>query len=280
MKYAVDIPNFGHWSDPRRVAEFASQVEDAGWDGLSIWDHLIVWHGNEVGDPWIALAAAASATERIRLMNLVAPLPRRRPWKVARETVSLDRLSNGRLVLGVGIGFPPDEEFGIFGEPTDDRLRADMLDESLDIVTGLWSGQPFSYVGQHYSLQEVTFRPVPIQRPRIPIWVAGMWPNRRPFRRAARYDGMAPIVFREGRFEPVTPEVLTQITAYVDKNRDDSGTFDVTVAGMAPANATDAAELITALGEAGMTWWRELWDPEGSVTFEDWHHRVLEGPPR
>ena len=129
MKYGIDIPNFGYWADPRHVAEFAREIEDAGWDGLSIWDHLLLWHGNEVGDPWIALAAAAAATERISLMMMVTPLPRRRPWKVAREAVSLDQLSNGRFILGVGIGYPPDEEFGTFGEPTDDRLRADMLDE-------------------------------------------------------------------------------------------------------------------------------------------------------
>ena len=153
MKYGIDIPNFGYWADPRHVAEFAREIEEAGWDGLSIWDHLLLWPGNVVGDPWIALAAAAATTDRISLMMMVTPLPRRRPWKVAREANSLDQLSSGRFILGVGIGYPPEEEFGAFGEPTDDRLRADMLDEGLDVITGLWGGEPFSYEGDHYQLK-------------------------------------------------------------------------------------------------------------------------------
>jgi alkanesulfonate monooxygenase SsuD/methylene tetrahydromethanopterin reductase-like flavin-dependent oxidoreductase (luciferase family) len=280
MKYGIDIPNFGYWADPRHVAEFAREVEDAGWDGLSIWDHLLLWHGNEVGDPWIALAAAAAATDRISLMMMVTPLPRRRPWKVAREAVSLDQLSNGRFILGVGIGYPPDEEFGTFGEPTDDRLRADMLDEGLDIITGLWSGQPFSYRGEHYQLKEVTFAPGPVQQPRIPIWVAGMWPNRRPFRRAARYDGVAPIIFRDGQFEDITPGSLTEMLSYVDEHRSGNDDFDVTVAGMALADPEIAGDRLAGLGAAGMTWWREGWNPESTVSVEEWHRRVLEGPPR
>ncbi|NNC93767.1 MAG: LLM class flavin-dependent oxidoreductase [Acidimicrobiia bacterium] len=279
MKYGIDIPNFGYWADPRHVAEFARQIEDAGWDGLSIWDHLLVWQGNEVGDPWIALAGAAAATDRISLMMLVTPLPRRRPWKVAREAVSLDQLSGGRFVLGVGIGYPPEEEFATFGEPTDDRLRADMLDEGLDIVTGLWSGDPFSYDGEHYQLAEVTFAPGPVQQPRIPIWVAGMWPNRRPFRRAARYDGVAPIILRDGQFEDITPESLTEMLTYVNEHRRDDTPFDVTVPGSVLADPARARDTIAALQEAGMTWWREGWNPDGTVSVEDWHARVLQGPP-
>ncbi len=280
MKYGIDIPNFDYWADPRHVAEFARQVEDAGWDGLSIWDHLLLWPGNEVGDPWIALAGAAAATERITLMMMVTPLPRRRPWKVAREAVSLDQLSGGRFVLGVGIGFPPEEDFGTFGEPTDERLRADMLDESLDIITGLWSGEPFSYEGEHYRIKEVTFQPTPVQQPRIPIWVAGMWPNRRPFRRAGRYDGVAPIIYRDGQFEMIAPDTLTEILAYTNQYRTDEGPFDVTVHGTALADPRRAQDRIAALEEAGMTWWREGWDPQSPVSVEDWHKRVLEGPPR
>jgi alkanesulfonate monooxygenase SsuD/methylene tetrahydromethanopterin reductase-like flavin-dependent oxidoreductase (luciferase family) len=280
MKYGIDIPNFGHWADPRRVAEFAREIEDAGWDGLSIWDHILLWHGNEVGDPWIALAAAAAATERISLMMMVTPLPRRRPWKVAREAVSLDQLSDGRFILGVGIGFPPDEEFGTFGEPTDDRLRADMLDESLDIITGLWSGEPFHYEGDHFRLEEVTFTPRPVQHPRIPIWVAGMWPNRRPFRRAARYDGMAPIIIRDGQFEDITPKSLTDMVSYVNEHRTGTDPFDVTVPGTALADPPSAPDRLAGLEAAGMTWWREGWSPGSSVSAEEWHRRALEGPPR
>lgn len=280
MKYGVDIPNFGHWADPRHVAEFAKQVEEAGWDGLSLWDHILVWDGNEIGDPWIALAAAAAATERLTLMMMVTPLPRRRPWKVAREAVSLDQLSGGRFILGVGIGFPADEEFATFGEPTDDRVRADMLDEGLEIITGLWTGEPFTHAGEHYDIKEVTFLPAPVQEPRIPIWVAGMWPNRRPFRRAARYEGVAPIIYRDGRYETVTPEPLAEIVGYVNEHRTGDQPYEVTVPGTALADPGSAAERIAELGAAGMTWWREGWQPDSSVSVEDWHQRVLEGPPR
>ena len=171
MKYAVDIPNFGAWSDPGKVAEFARRIEDVGWDGLSIWDHIIVWDGAEVSDPWVCLAAAAAVTERITLMPMVTPIPRRHPWKLARETVSLDLLSKGRFILGVGIGWPTDPEFTRFHEEEDLRTRADMLDEGLCVLTGLWSGESFSFEGEHYQVEPVTFLPTPIQKPRIPIWV-------------------------------------------------------------------------------------------------------------
>lgn len=280
MKYGVDIPNFGYWADPRNVATFARQVENAGWDGLSIWDHLLVWEGNEVGDPWIALAAAATATQDLILMNLVAPLPRRRPWKVAREAVSLDQLSQGRFVLGVGIGFPPEQEFGTFGENTDARHRADLLDESLDIITGLWTGAEFSYQGKHYSVDPVSFKPTPVQQPRIPIWVAGMWPNKRPFRRAGRYDGVAPIVYRNGRFEPMTGPILREVLGYVDAHRTEDGPFDVTVYRPLPSDRGEAVDVLAELEGAGATWFRDGWDPESPISPAEWQRRVLEGPPR
>ena len=280
MRYAIDIPNFDHWADPRHVAAFARRVEDAGWDGLSIWDHLLLWDGNEVGDPWIALAAAAAATEYLTLMMMVTPLPRRRPWKVAREAVSLDQLSDGRFVLGVGIGFPPQEEFGTFGEETDDRHRANLLDESLDIITGLWSGETFSYDGDHYRIAPVTFRPTPVQQPRIPIWVAGMWPSRRPFRRAARYDGVAPIIFRDGQHVPLEVEDLTEILAYVAEHRTTDDPVDVTVHRSLPPDRSEATDLVAGFAAAGCTWYRDGWDWEGPLSPEQWLAQVMEGPPR
>jgi alkanesulfonate monooxygenase SsuD/methylene tetrahydromethanopterin reductase-like flavin-dependent oxidoreductase (luciferase family) len=279
MKYAVDIPNFDYWADPRHVAEFARQIEDAGWEGLSIWDHLLVYEENWVGDPWIALAAAAAATERLMLMMMVTPLPRRRPWKVAREAVSLDQLSNGRFILGVGIGFPPQEEFGTFGEETDDRHRADLLDESLDIITGLWTGETFSYQGAHYQISPVAFQPTPEQRPAIPIWVAGMWPNKRPFRRAARFDGLAPIIYRDGSLEAITGESLREMLHYVREHRTSDDPFDVTVHRPLPPDRGEWPDLLADLEEAGCTWFRDGWDWEGRVSWEDWRSRVLEGPP-
>jgi len=144
-------------------------------------------------DPWVGLTAVALHTSRIRIGTMITPLARRRPWQVAREAVSLDRVSKGRFILEVGLGDPAQWDYGFFGEETNAKIRAEKLDESLDILTGLWSGEPFCYQGKHYQLQEVRFLPRPIQQPRIPIWVAGWWPNKPPMRRAARWDGAVPI---------------------------------------------------------------------------------------
>ena len=180
MQYGINLPPFGDFGDPRALAELAHEAEQAGWDGFFIWDHIIFDPSfHPMVDPCVGLAAVALSTSRIRIGTMLTPLPRRRPWKLARETVSLDRLSNGRLILGVGIGDPVQWDYGFFGEETDARVRAQHLDEGLDIVAGLWSGERFSYQGQHYQLQEMIFLPKPVQ-PRIPIWVGGNWPNKPP----------------------------------------------------------------------------------------------------
>jgi alkanesulfonate monooxygenase SsuD/methylene tetrahydromethanopterin reductase-like flavin-dependent oxidoreductase (luciferase family) len=280
VKYCVDVPNFGVWSDPRRLAEFAKQVEDAGWDGFSVWDHILVWDGAEVADPWILLAAAAMETERIRLMTLVTPIPRRHPWKLSRECVSLDLLSGGRLTLGVGIGWPTDPEFTRFKGETDLRTRADMLDEGLEILTGLWTGEPFAFSGVHYQLEESTFLPRPVQQPRIPIWVAAMWPQRRPVRRAARWDGIAPITYdlKKEEFFPPTLDVIGDISDYVAQHRTSTEPFDFAITGIFRPSG-DLRKWHDDLEDRGVTWWRYTWDPESGIEHEDWIADVLEGPP-
>jgi alkanesulfonate monooxygenase SsuD/methylene tetrahydromethanopterin reductase-like flavin-dependent oxidoreductase (luciferase family) len=276
MKYAVDIPNFGRWGDPREVARLAADVEAAGWDGLTLWDHILVWDGAEVTDPWIALAAAASATDRIKLVTAVTPIPRRTPWKLAREVTSLDHLSEGRFVLGVGIGWPTDPEFTRFAGPTDLRTRADMLDEGLAIIEGLWTGEPFAFDGEHYRLETSHFLPTPVQEPRVPIWVAGMWPNRRPFRRAARYEGVMPIFIDDsGDFTAPTPELIAEVAGYIARHRASDGPYDITVAAMAHGKAAvDVADFAAA----GATWWLEQWHPD-DIDHDSWLERVRAGPP-
>ncbi len=280
MNYAIDIPNFGHWADPRNVARLAGQIEEAGWDGMSVWDHILIWDGNEVADPWILLAAAASATERITLMNLVAPLPRRHPWKLAREAVSLDLLSSGRFVLGVGIGWPTDPEFTRFHQEEDEKVRGDMLDEGLDILAGLWSGEPFAYDGDHYTIDEVTFLPKPLQQPRIPIWVAGMWPGGRPFRRAAKWDGVAPIGYDGPGYPVIEPDQLRDILDLIGEHRESDGAYDATIANMWLDDRARAKDQIAELEAAGATWVREYWDPDSGMSWDDWLQEMLAGPPR
>ena len=180
MRYGFIIPR----GDPRAVAELALEAEEADWDGAFYWDGINAGE-METYDPWVVMAAMAMRTERVRIGAMLTPPARRRPWKLARETATLDHLSGGRLVLPVGLGAVDDGGFGKVGEPTDRRVRARLLDESLEILTGLWSGEPFSYEGEHYKLGEMTFLPRPVQSLRIPIWVVGAWPSEKSMRASA-----------------------------------------------------------------------------------------------
>ena len=183
----------------------------------------------------MSVAAIAAQTSHIRLGVLIAALARRRPWKFAREMATLDVLSGGRLVVGVGIGSQGQEEFAAFGEDPDPRRRHELVDEGLDIVCGLWSGQPFSYDGRHYRVAESLFVPSPIQRPRPPIWIGGRWPARRSFRRAARFDGVFPTFEGVEHAERPTPEQLKAAVEYTRSHRTGQATaFDVVVEGPHP----------------------------------------------
>ena len=281
MRYAVNVPNFEDYGDARTVAGLAADAEAAGWDGFFVWDHLAfvkAWR-LRIADPWVLLTAVALATERLRLGPMVTPLPRRRPWKLARETVTLDRLSGGRLVLGVGLGEPPEDEYGSFGEPTDPVVRAAMLDEGLEVLTRLWSGETVSFQGRHYQVDEVAFQPTPVQQPRIPIWVAGAWPRPGPLRRAARFDGSFPLkVDRQGELVRLDADDLRELLAIVRAQREHTGPFDVMLGGTTPDDPTAARDVIEPLVEAGMTWWSETIDPrQGDL--ETWRRRVRQGPP-
>jgi alkanesulfonate monooxygenase SsuD/methylene tetrahydromethanopterin reductase-like flavin-dependent oxidoreductase (luciferase family) len=178
-KRGIFLAPFDELVDPGTLAELASRAEQRGWDGFFLWDHIKYRPPvRAVADPWIALAAIACATDRLRIGPLVTPLSRRRVQKVARETVTLDHLSRGRLTLGVGLGSDRNDELEPFGEVVDPRERARLLDQGLERLSTFWAGE---------------FQPMPVQEPRIPVWVAGRWPNRRPVQRAARWDGMFPI---------------------------------------------------------------------------------------
>jgi alkanesulfonate monooxygenase SsuD/methylene tetrahydromethanopterin reductase-like flavin-dependent oxidoreductase (luciferase family) len=232
VKHAIFVAPFEELSDPRIVAELAAEAEAAGWDGFFLWDHIR--HAPPVralADAWVTLAAMAATTTQIRLGPMVTPLSRRRVHKVARETVSLDLLSNGRLTLGVGLGAVGTGELAEFGEVTDARERAKLLDQGLADLTRYWGGE---------------FEPVPVQRPRIPVWVAGEWPHRKPLQRAARWDGLFPIRLPG-------PDALAELAAEVRAARPPGAPFDFAVdvppgTDPAPWEAAGATWMLTGLG--------------------------------
>lgn len=279
MRFALNVPNFGALSNPNTLTELAVDAERAGWDGFFLWDHILLWDRNPIADPWIALAAIAVATERIRIGPMVTPVARRRPWKVAREATSLDHLCRGRLVFGAGLGNPADAEFEAFGESPDARVRAAKLDEGLEIIAGMWSGEPYEYQGEYNRIEPFSFLPRPVQQPRIPVWIAGKWPNRAPFRRAARWDGAFPM--RVGD-EQMTPGDVREVVSYLNRYRDRSMPFDVSIflEGMVDRSGLEPG-LIEEFVRAGVTWLHDGpgFDDATDAAVEAFRHHIRKGPP-
>jgi alkanesulfonate monooxygenase SsuD/methylene tetrahydromethanopterin reductase-like flavin-dependent oxidoreductase (luciferase family) len=275
VRYGISVPNIG---EVAALVELGVETDRAGWDGFFLWDHIRFTTGFPVPvfDPWVTLGAIAVRTERVRIGTMVTPVPRRRPWKLARETVTLDHLSGGRVTLGVGLGYPPDADFALLGEDADDHVRAEKLDEGLELLERLWRGESFGFDGRHFHVREARFQPVPLQTPRIPIWVAGMWPSRAPFRRAARFEGVFPIkVDEQGMPVDLPPAELAEVVAYVRDHRTDPAPFEVAAGGTGLAT-----ERIRASEEAGATWFF----PDAGVQGPGWEEATLEliriGPPR
>ena len=277
MQYGFVYPG----GDARTAAECARTAEKAGWDGFFVWDP--VWGV----DAWVTLAAAAMLTKRIRIGTMITPVSRRRPWKLASETATVDRLSNGRLILAVGLG-ALDTGFIQFGEETDRVKRAELLDEGLDILAGLWRGQPFSYDGKHYHVKPTTFvpPPPPVQSPRIPIWVVGAWPRMKSMQRVLRYDGLLPNVMKNGTPVRATIADIRAMRAFIDQHRAEKTPFEIVVEGKTPGkNRQRASAIVRRWADAGATWWMEA---NWSLTETLWRgatqkrilERVKQGPPR
>jgi alkanesulfonate monooxygenase SsuD/methylene tetrahydromethanopterin reductase-like flavin-dependent oxidoreductase (luciferase family) len=254
IKYGFVLP-FG---DARLVAELAREAEAAGWDG--IFRPEPVWHI----DAWICLTAAAMTTERIRLGTLISPLPRMRPWRVAAQTATLDNLSNGRVILGVGVGWLLYGYQAFPDEVKEIRLRAEMLDEAVDVLDLLFSGQPRDYDGKHYhvrlsGLHEQYYPPKPVQQPRIPIWMVGMLDRKKSMRRVLKCDGWIPEKqSAEGQETALTPQDFRQMVDYVRQNRTLETPFDFIMQGNTVDHSRQQAQdVISPFAEAGATWWIE-----------------------
>ncbi|MBA3423786.1 MAG: LLM class flavin-dependent oxidoreductase [Rubrobacter sp.] len=270
-------------ADPRLLADLARLAEESGWDGVFLEDYVV--HHSAPGmptcDPWVALAAMATRTTAVRLATEVTPLSRRRPWKLARELITLDHLSGGRIVLGVGLGDTNDPGFGGVGEATDIATRAQMVDESLEIIDGLCTGDPFSFSGRHYHVKEMTFRPTPLQEPRFPIWIGGGWPNPGVKRRALRWDGTCAYMemgtFDEWRDQ--TPEYVTELRKLVVNQRGSFDGYDIVTGGRTRGEDWDGdLDIIGRLDEAGATWWVEYIRAEEDLAAH--REKVARGPLR
>lgn len=263
MKHAVYLPPFGELSDVRALADLAVAAEQAGWDAVFLWDHLLrpPTEPTDIADAWTALAAVAYATTSIRIGPMVTPLPRRRPQKLAKEIATVDRLSAGRLTVGLGLGHDGAGELSRFGDEVDGRRRGDMLDEGAALLAGLLSGETISHAGSHYQANEVRFLPTPAQRPRPPIWFAARGGNRRPVRRAASYEGLFPI--------EVDPDGVGRMAEWVEAERGSLDGFDIAVA-VIPGVDLDA------FAARGATW--AMWAFIPGQTIADVEAFVAAGP--
>ncbi len=249
VRYALHVPNL---AEPAHLVDIGVRAEEAGWDGLLLWDHVFGGPAFRVpvSDPWVVLGALAVRTSRVRLGTAVTPLARRRPQKLARETVTVDLLSNGRVILGVGLGDPP-EEYTAFGESAGHSTLAARLDEALDVVTGLWTAEPFDHAGQHFTVRGAQFLPAPAQRPRPPIWVACTAPHTAPLRRAARWDGviLTGTVTDRG-VAPGPPRDLETAVQKIATYRGGTDDYDVVVLHPGPPSS----DYVSVAHELGATW--------------------------
>ena len=275
MKFGFIMPQ----GTTDQILEIAQEVEAAGWDGFFYWDGIGVGD-SDVFDPWTILAAVAVRTERVTLGAMIFPLSRRRPWKVAREAMTVDHLSNGRLVLPVGLGALDDGGFSrVHPETTDRKARAELLDETLEILDLAWRGEPFSYAGKHYQMEEMTFRPRPVQQPRIPVWVVGAWPRPNSMARAARWDGIIPSISADP-FRAITPDEVRAIQEWMIAHRADGSPGEIVLEGVSPGDDPDwVTSHLQPLADAGATWWIESrWEAPNDV--ETLRARIRQGPPR
>lgn len=262
MRHGVYVAAFGELCEPRVLAEQASLAESLGWDGFFLWDHLLWSQGTSVADSWIALAGIATLTERIKIGPLVTPLTRRRPQLLARQSVTLDRLCGGRLILGVGLGVDHKRELSGFGEIVDLKIRARRLDDGLKLISDLWSGEEVNHLSDSFLAQNVIFRPTPIQKPRIPIWIAGSTALA-PLRRAVQWDGYFPI--------GLSPDQLRFQVEEIKKIRTESTNFDIVVMSRPTLNTT-------MWSDAGATWLLTTGGPDISV--KELNGIIRSGPPR
>jgi alkanesulfonate monooxygenase SsuD/methylene tetrahydromethanopterin reductase-like flavin-dependent oxidoreductase (luciferase family) len=279
-------------TDPNLAVELAPLAEETGWDAFFVWEGI--W----ATDPWATLAAAAMVTERIRLGTMLTPVPRRRPWELAGQTMTVDRLSNGRVILSAGLGVAAETEqrFWIFEDDPGRRVRAELLDEGLALMQELWQAEPFEFEGAHFraTRTDTMLPPAIVQQPRIPTWVVGVWPSMKSMRRVARYDGWIPNYAPPGAdaIDPLeqqrtyTPEIAAEAIAWIRAERERLGLgdrpFDIVQEGTTGGvDRVADAGVVRRWAEAGVTWWLESdWNVPAARVADYSRERLRAGPPR
>jgi len=266
MRYAIAINGAESFN---AVVELVCEAESAGWDGFFLPDGISVGE-YPLFDPWVMMGAIASRTSRIRFGPMITPVSRRRPWKLARECVTVDHLSKGRLVLTVGMGAAADDGgFCKVGEAMDLKVRAQRTDEALEIINGLWQGKPCTFSGEHFHVDNMVMIPGPVQTPRIPIWIVGVWDKPKSMRRALSWDGIIPQKFRD--WHPLSADEIRKVSDYVVRNRNGQGSFEILCGRSSGGKkAKQASKIVQPYIDAGATWWIE---PDPSL------ERIRQGPP-
>lgn len=270
MQYGFIIPDVtGERIDD--IVGLAREAEEAGWDAIFFWD--ADWGQS----PWVVMSAMATQTRRVRLGAILHPLAWRQPWLFARDAATLDQLAHGRLVVSIGMGAVDEQDMARgrtrFGVTTDRAVRARLIDEGLEIVTGLWGGEPYSFHGEHYQLEEFRLIPTPAQSPRIPIWAVGVWGRPKSMARVLRCDGML--------LSPAnSPAETREIAAFVAERRALTSPFNLVMeADTRGDTAEQARAKVREWAAAGVTWWVEsMWGP--GTTVADARARIAQGPPR
>lgn len=280
MRFGLYMPNFGKSADPKNFVHAVVEAEKAGWDGVFLWDHLLEWDRPVLAfDSFSLLAAATQITNKIHLGTAVTPLPKIKPWLAAKQLATLDHLSNGRMILGVGLGGKESVDYARFGEPEENRVLGERLDEALDIITGLWSGKAFAYQGKHYRISKPTrLLPTPIQRPRIPIWCGGILPAHRPFIRAAKWDGVIPLgTLSSGNPGVPTTKDVGTVKNIIDEHRKSQQPFEYAIIRFTSTPRATRRKL-EEIRQTAATWWLE-----SLFTKKDNPHKMIQfvekGPP-
>ena len=280
MNFAVSLPNYKKYADVHLLIKMAKEAETAGWDGFVIWDHEAAGGKSPVTDPWVTMGAIAAQTHKMKLGIIITQLAKHSPWKIAKEAATLDQLTDGRFILGIGLGFALEREFKVLGDEHKEKARKAVLDEILEILGDLWTEDDYKISDEHFKEDQ----PQPDRKKKrpvyIPIWMAGLWPDRLQFRRVAQWNGVLPIAKGYEYNNMMLPEAINDVIEFVGSHRTVDEPFDIIHAGITSGvDHEKDKEIIETYRQAGVTWWMEAITP-GRAPVEKIIERIKAGPPR